>query len=204
MLPSQATDARRLKRLAILLVIGGALGLLAAADLLIEKIAMLQDPFYVPSCSISAVLSCGSVMLSSASEAFGFPNPIIGLVAFPVVITTGVVLLAGAELPRWYWRGLQVGVTFGVVFVHWLIFQTLYRIGALCPYCMVVWLVTIPIFLFVTLRNFAAGAIPAPGPFGPAVTVLDEYRGVILTVWYIVILAAAALRFRDDWASVLP
>ena len=53
-------------------------------------------------------------------------------------------------LPRWYWVGLAVGTLLGVVFIHWLIFQSLYRIGALCPYCMVVWAVTIPLLVVVS------------------------------------------------------
>ena len=138
----------------------GGIGLLAAAVLLIEKIDVIEDPDYVPTCSINPVLSCGSVMTSDQAEAFGFPNPILGVAGFAVVLTTGAAMLAGATFRRWYWLGLQAGVTFGVVFVHWLIFQSLYRIGALCPYCMVVWVVTIPLFLFVTLHNVRTGALP--------------------------------------------
>ena len=41
--------------------------------------------------------------------------------------------------------GLAVGSGLGVVFVHWLAFQSLYRIGALCPWCMVVWSVVVPV-----------------------------------------------------------
>lgn len=41
--------------------------------------------------------------------------------------------VSGVRLPRWYWLGLMVGTAAGAVFVHWLIFETLYRIGALCP-----------------------------------------------------------------------
>ena len=52
-------------------------------------------------------------------------------------------------LPRWYWAGLATGTLLGTAFVHWLIFQSLYRIGALCPYCMVVWAVTIPLLVVV-------------------------------------------------------
>ena len=54
------------------------------------------------------------------------------------------------RLPRWYWAGLATGTLLGVAFVHWLIFQSLYRIGALCPYCMVVWAVTIPLLVVVS------------------------------------------------------
>ena len=140
-------------------------------------------------------------MTTDQAEAFGFPNPIIGVAGFTVVLTTGVALLAGATFRRWYWLGLQAGVTFGVVFVHWLIFQSLYRIGALCPYCMVVWVVTIPLFLFVTLHNVRDGP-PARRPLPSRV--IDEYRGVVLTAWYLVIAALIAKRFWDYWQTLLP
>ena len=44
------------------------------------------------------------------------------------------------------WRSARCSAS---VFMHWLIFQSLYRIGALCPYCMVVWAVTIPLLVVV-------------------------------------------------------
>ena len=203
-MPPSPTDQSRTRRLALLLLVGGAVGFLAAADLLIEKIEMLRDPFYVPSCTISAVVSCGSVMSSGAAEMFGFPNPIIGVAAFPAVITTGAVLLAGAALPRWYWLGLQAGVAFGIVFVHVLVFETLYRIGALCPYCTVVWAVTIPIFLFVTMRNVTSGDLPVPGVLARPLHAIDRHRGVVLAVWYLVIGGLVAQRFWDDWLSIAP
>lgn len=122
-----------------MLTVGGLIGVLAAFILTVEKIALLKDASYVTSCSINPILSCGSIMTTDQAEVFGFPNPLIGLVAFPVVAATGVAVLAGARLPRWWWLSLQAGALFGVGFVHWLFFQSLYRIGALCPYCMVVW-----------------------------------------------------------------
>ena len=198
------TEADRLRRLALLLTIGGGLALLAAAVLLVEKIAIIEDPAYVPTCSINPILSCGSVMTTPQAEAFGFPNPIIGVAGFPVVVTTGVVLLGGATLRRGYWLGLQAGVTFAVGFVHWLMFQSLYRIDALCPYCMVVWAVVIPLFLYVTLRNLRTGDVPTPRPLVPAVAKADEYRGVVLTAWYLLIIAAIAQRFWDYWETLLP
>jgi len=196
--PSPADPAS--KRLAVLLTIGGAVGLLAAAVLLIDKVRLLEDPTYVPSCSINPILSCGSVLNTDQAEAFGFPNPIIGVAGFAVVLTTGVAMLAGSAFRRWYWLGLQAGATFGVVFVHWLIFQSLYRIGALCPYCMVVWVVTIPVFLFVTVHNVRAGRLPA----GRSRRFIGEYPGAILTSWYLVIAALIAKRFWDYWQTLLP
>src|SRR5689334_17486274 len=118
-----------------ILLIGGIIGLAASAVLTVEKLALLRDPAYVPSCSINPILSCGSVMTKPQAEVFGFPNSLLGIAGFAVVVTVAVALLAGATFRRWFWGGLQVGVTLGAVFVHWLMFQSLYRIQALCPYC---------------------------------------------------------------------
>lgn len=64
---------------AVVLAVGGAIGFLAAFTLTVEKIALLKDPSYSPSCSINPVLSCGSVMTTSQAEVFGFPNPLLGI-----------------------------------------------------------------------------------------------------------------------------
>ena len=66
---------------AVWVLIAGAVGLAAALTLTIEKIEILINPDYVPSCSINPVLSCGSVMITPQASAFGFPNPLIGIVS---------------------------------------------------------------------------------------------------------------------------
>lgn len=120
----------------------GVLGLLAAAVLLIERVTLAENPFYVPSCSVSAVVSCGAIMTSDQASLFGFPNPILGVAAFPVLAAAGAALLAGARVRPWAWWGLLAGCALGMVLVHWLIVQSAFVIGALCPYCMVAWLCT--------------------------------------------------------------
>jgi len=114
-----AGGARR--GLAALLAAGGAVGFVASFVLTVERIRLLEDPAYVPSCSFNPVLSCGSVMQTWQAELFGFANPLIGVAAFAVVTTIGVVLLTGATLPRWFWLGLQAGSFLAAVFVPWLI-----------------------------------------------------------------------------------
>ncbi|KAB1106823.1 vitamin K epoxide reductase family protein [Micromonospora aurantiaca] len=183
--------------------VGGGIGMLAATILTVEKINLLARPGYVPSCSINPILSCGSVMTTPQAEAFGIPNPLIGIAGFTAVTTIGVALLAGACLPRWFWLGLHAGATFGVVFVHWLIYQSLYVIGALCPYCMLVWAVTIPIFLYTTLRNLHDFSGPLPGPVRAAGIAAAGYHSLILTAWYALILAAILARFWDYWTTLI-
>lgn len=185
------------------LLIAGVVGLLAAATLLIERIELLQDPTYVPSCSISPILSCGSVMTTDQASVFGFPNPIIGVAAFPIVATTGAVLLAGAQLGRWYWLGLQMGVTFGIGLVTWLAFQSLYRIGALCPYCMVVWAVVIPTFVVVTLRNLGSGVFGDRLARSRTTRTLLDWVAPLLLLPVLIVIMLITIRFWDYWVTLV-
>lgn len=114
--------------LSLLLVITGAIGMLAASMLIVERINVLSDPTYVPMCNIGEALNCGNVMATDQAKVFGFPNAIIGIVGFAVVLTIGMAELAGARFAGWFWGGLQVGVTFAILFIHWLMYQTLYEI----------------------------------------------------------------------------
>lgn len=191
------------RRLAWGLTIGGLVGFLASAVLLIERFRLTEDSTYVPSCSINPVLSCGSVMETAQAALLGFPNPIIGVASFPVVLTTGVVILAGGQLARWYWIGLQAGVTAALALVSWLAFQSIYRIGALCPYCMVVWAVVIPVFWYVTLRNLARGAFGARVRDSRATAVLGEWHAPLLLVPFLLLLGLIAERFWSYWSTLL-
>ncbi|MFB6395062.1 vitamin K epoxide reductase family protein [Polymorphospora sp. 2-325] len=182
------------------LTIGGLVGALAAFVLTVEKIALLQDPAYTPTCSINPILSCGSIMTTGQAEVFGFPNPLIGLATFPVVAATGAAMLAGTRLPRWWWLALQAGATFGVGFVHWLFFQSLYRIGALCPYCMVVWVAMIVLFTYTTLHNLDRGHLPAPRRLTDT---LLRVHSAIPTTWLLVLAALIGVRFWDYWRTLL-
>lgn len=180
-----------------LLVIGGFIGLICSFIIMYEKISLLQNPQYQPSCDLNPVISCGSVMASDQSNAFGFPNPIIGLICFPILITTGMLIFAGgAQLRRWYWAGMQLGTIFGLAFVHWLFFQSVYRIGALCPYCMVVWAVTITTFWYVTLYNIQLNFAHIPERLESTAVFIRKHHLDILMVWFLVI---AALILEHFW-----
>ena len=87
----------------------GLVGFLAALVLAVEKYALLADPAYVPTCSLNPILSCGSIMASPQAEAFGFPNPLLGVAGFPVVAATGAALLAGGRLAEWCGRPCRPG-----------------------------------------------------------------------------------------------
>jgi uncharacterized membrane protein len=143
------------------------------------------------------VLSCGSVMNTPQASAFGFPNPLLGIVAFSVVVVTGVLALGRVMLPRWYWLGLAGGTLLGVGFIHWLIFQSIYRIGALCPYCMAVWAVTIP--LFVVVSSIALQPLENHG----IARVLYRWRWSLVALWFAAVILLILMHFWYYWSTLI-
>ncbi|WP_239003621.1 vitamin K epoxide reductase family protein [Nocardia panacis] len=172
-----------------MLILGFA-GWSASLTLTIERFRLLTEPGYTPSCSIDPTISCGSIMASPQAAVFGFPNPIIGVVGFSVVVTLGVLAVAGTAVPQWFWGSVALGAGLGVAFVGWLIFQALYRINALCPYCMVVWAAT-PALLATSARQLWPNSI------------VVQWRWTLLTVGYVIVAVLVFLRFQDYWLSLL-
>jgi uncharacterized membrane protein len=186
-----------------LLVIGSVLGVLSAGILTVDKIHLAQHPNASLACDINPIVACGSVIATPQASAFGFPNPIIGLVGFGIVLTVGMALLAGAQFRRWFWIGLQLGTLFGVCFITWLQFQTIYRIGALCPFCMVVWTVVIPMFVYTAVHNIRAGHLRLPALLQAAGTFVSKYHVEIIVSWYLIIILAILEHFWYYWSTLI-
>ncbi|MEJ2869072.1 vitamin K epoxide reductase family protein [Actinomycetospora sp. OC33-EN08] len=178
------------------LLVGGLVGAVVSIVLLVEKLDLLANPDYIPSCSIDPVLSCGTIMKTWQAALLGFPNPVIGLVTFPLVAASGALVLSRVELPRWYWWSLQIGSLAGVAFVHWLIAQSLLVIHALCPYCMVAWVAVVAIFWFTTMHNLRAGNL---GGEPSAV----RRHGWGLAAWYAVIVVAIVASFPAYFGAMV-
>jgi uncharacterized membrane protein len=183
---------------AVLLVITGAAGLLASWVITIDKFKLLEDPDFTPGCSLNPVVSCGSVMQSDQASAFGFPNPMLGLVAYGVVIGAGMSLLAGARFPGWYWLTFDAGCLFGVGFVSWLQFESLYRINALCLWCCLAWAATILLFWYVTSFTVRNRFLPAPGWLR---SFFGEFTWVVAVLHLGIVGMLVLTRWWDFWTS---
>lgn len=125
------------------MLFGAVSGFIASFLLTVDKIKILKDSGFTPSCNISETLNCKSVMLSKQAEVFGFPNSLIGIGAFAIFIAVAVALFANVQFPSWFWGLALGGTVLAVIFSHWLAYQTTFVIGALCPYCMVAWFGTL-------------------------------------------------------------
>ena len=178
--------------LAIFLIVAGVTGWIAAFALTVEKFALLADPQDALGCDFSVLVQCSANLNSPQGAVLGFPNPIIGLGAWIAPIVVGAALLAGARFDRWFWIVFNLGALGAVSFVGWLIGQSIFVLGPLCPWCMGTWLATIPFFWVVTLRNLSAGVFgERPRRIG---AVLYRWVPTITLASYLVVALLAQVR----------
>lgn len=183
---------------ALAVVLFGVVGLFMSGLIMYDKIELMKDPTFNPACTVNDVISCTDVMQSEQASVFAIPNPFIGLTGFGVVIAIGVALLARAKFRAWFWYGFLGGLVLGVFFVHWLAYEAVYSIQALCPYCMVVWAMVLPLFLTTLLHIVWERQRDAAGLYGP-----DRYSFaggwvmpvVVQVVWYLAFLVLILLQF---------
>jgi len=180
------------------MIVLGAAGLIFSTVLLMEKFTMAEDPDYIPSCTFNSVLSCGSILNSAQAAVFVLPNPILGLIGFTCVIVVGAAVVAGARFAPWFWILFLAGTTLALIFIHWLAYQSLWRINVLCPWCLVVWAVTIPIFWFTLLHILTPeDATEATNGGDRFMLVLSKYRELILLAWYLLFFLVIYVRFGN-------
>ncbi|MDE0546982.1 vitamin K epoxide reductase family protein [Microbacterium sp. C7(2022)] len=180
--------------MAVWLVIAGAVGWWAAFQLTLEKFHAYENPGSAASCDFSPLVQCSKNLDSWQGSVFGFPNPLIGLGAWVAPIVVGIAILAGARFARWFWCAFEAGMIFAIGFVIWLISQSIFVLGTLCPWCMVTWAVTIPSFYVVTLHVLRIGAVPAPSSIRRGAGSLMSWVPVLTVATYAVVATIAQLR----------
>jgi uncharacterized membrane protein len=194
-----STDTKRPVGFPLFLIIAGLVGLTAAFALTVEKIHKLLFPDEAASCDYSVIVQCGKNLASWQGSLLGFPNPLIGLMAWSVVITVGVGMLAGARYANWFWQGLNIGAAGALAFVIWLFSQSVFVLGTLCPWCMVTWAATIPFFWVVTFWNMKNGI------WGPRVqklgSTLLSWVAIVILVSFLV--EAVIAQFVLNWVATL-
>lgn len=192
-MPAPQTHTRP-TALAVWLVVAGVIGWWAAFSLTMERLHRLADPDAIASCDFSPLVQCSANLDSWQGSLFGFPNPILGLAGWVAPIVVGMALLAGARFARWFWLLFELGLVFAFGFVCWLIGQSIFVLGTLCPWCMATWVVTIPTFYAVTLHVLRSGLLPAPAPVRRAADHLMGWVPLLAVVSYAIVAILAQLR----------
>jgi hypothetical protein len=110
------------------------------------------------------------------------------------VIAVGVSLLAGARFAHWYWIVFNLGIAGALAFVIWLMGHSIFHLGTLCPWCLVVWAATIPLFWVVTIRNMAEGVYG--GPARRVGAALRPWIVPITVISYVIVAVVAQLQLN--------
>lgn len=180
--PSLFRDARHI---AWVLLVCGAIGLIASFALTLEYIHKLESPGDALVCDINPFITCGPAMLSWAGRVLGFPNIIIGLVAFSLTITMAVGTFAGARFRPWFWVGYQLGLVGAAVLITFLQWFSAYELARLCLWCMIIWAGTIPLVVLTTIFNLVQGHLGRGGVrVGRAIA---PWAVTIVVLWYLAV-----------------
>lgn len=194
--------ARRPLILSLVLIITGALGWYASFALILDKLKLLADPEADLDCNFSLLVQCGANLDSwQGAVFFGVPNPMWGLGGFVAPIAVGVALLAGARFARWFWVLFAAGVTAALAFCVWLMGQSIFVLGTLCPWCMLAWAVTIPMFWLVWFHLLGHGILPVSARAREVFAKLYTWTPAITVASYLIVALVAQLRL--DWISYL-
>ena len=173
------------------------LSLIAAAVLSIEAITLAKNPDAVLSCSFNTWIDCAKVGSTWQANVLGFPNAFLGLVSEPVVMTIAVASLAGVRFPRWFMFTANVCYLLGVIFAYWLLWQSTYVIGALCPWCLLVTLSTTLVFASLTRYNIRHDNLYLPPRAQAALLAAQRMAldALVVWLWLTFIVAAIVLRY---------
>jgi uncharacterized membrane protein len=106
-------------------------------------------------CPATSTVNCEKVTTSPQSYALGIPVAVLGLAFY--------LFLAVANSP-WVWRmtwppirWARIGsMVVGIVFVLWLVYAELFKIGAICLWCTSVHVITFALFVLI-MFSFASG-----------------------------------------------
>lgn len=139
----------KLKRAyAWILTVGGLAGLIAMTWQATERIHMLKNPDSVLSCNLNPVIDCGAVLDNRLAALFGFPNAFIGMGVFAMLMLAGVLLVTGNK-PNRAFKHVMLGLSaILLLFSVWFFSVSLYIIAKICIFCLVGWVVAIPIFVY--------------------------------------------------------
>lgn len=183
-----------------IMIAGGLAALVAAFVLTLEKFHLYEDPNAILSCSFNLVLNCSTVMETWQARVFGFPNMLIGLMAFSVVVTFALAGMVGLKFPRWWLISANIGFLLGLIFAYWLFFQSVYAIQVLCPWCLIVTTATTLIFSSMLHYNLKHNVFGLKGKWNDRIQrfLKGGYHQAIVLAWIALMVVLVFVKFGAD------
>lgn len=182
------------------MLVGAALSLLAAFVLSVESYELAKNPDAQLSCSVNVVVNCATVAKHPSAELLGFPNSFFGLIAEPIVMTVAIAGLVGIAFPRRFMFAAQIGYTLGLIFALYLFYLSMFVIGALCPWCLLVTASTTFVWFSITRYNIRENNLYLPKKVQQAAHrfVEKDYDKLVLGVVIAILTAAIFLKYGNS------
>lgn len=182
------------------MAVSAVLSLIASLVLSIEAFHLAQNPGAQLSCSVNAVINCGTVMQYEGADLFGFPNSFLGLIAEPIVITVAIAGLMGVRFPRQFMAVAQVGYTLGLIFAYWLFYLSLFKIGALCPWCLLVTVSTTLVFASLLRYNIREKNLYLPEKWSTRAQewVKKDYDKFAIAIWLFAMAVLVFVKYGES------
>jgi len=197
-----------------MLIVLSLIGLLASAILMNDTYKIAINPGVELPCNINPLISCTSIATKWQSSVFGFPNPILGIISFSLLFGVALALTYHvipdekrhgviSSQKKYFWTLVNYGSLASFIFVIWFYYESLYSIGNLCLYCMIVWIVTWPIFLYTTIWNIKEKHFSLNRIHKKFDDFLFKYHPQILVIVYLIAIFLILFRFKDFFFATL-
>ncbi len=176
------------KNLYVLMSFGGAIGLVASFLQMLEKITLLKTPAADLACNLNSVFSCSNILNAPQSSVFGFPNSLMCIVFFALMLSAGLIGWGGAQISVKLRLAYQAFSLFFVGFGFWYLWQSIFNVGALCIFCLFCYgglLIINGAWFRLNYRELPLSK--------PALKMLDKWvaRGADIFVWCLIAAAIA-------------
>ena len=181
------------RRATVILLLGLSLvALVARGELVMSEIQTLKSPTSALLCDINPLIGCSTSLLTwQAHLLFGIPNALVGVALF-----AGLVALFGSWLggnpPRWMMLTLKAGLTAALLLIGFFLWQSLTVFRTLCPFCAIVWVCTILIWVHLGAQLMRLGWL-LPGSRFAHFWVAQRWFVAIIILLLIVVVVAFAL-----------
>ena len=131
------------------------------------------------------------------AELFGFPNSYIGVAGFAIVTAVAIGGLLGNRYSRSYLVTAQVFYGLGLIFAYWLLFQSVFVIQVLCPWCLIVTAMTTLVFEALLRINLRANNFGFKKELNQRVqSFLDkDFDKLIVATWLVGMAVIVVLKF---------
>ncbi len=134
---SQNIHALKKKTLWWVLTVGSIAGLAASFIQTIEKINYAKHPTVPLTCDLNAIFSCSNVFDAWQSSVFGFSNSLMCIVFFALTAGVAFAGASGSLINKKLRYILHFFSVFFLGFGAWYLWQSTYRIGYICVFCVI-------------------------------------------------------------------